>query len=139
LQRRDAIDDLRYISIQPKLIAMKKLLPYLLSATFLSCQNSQEIIIYKNRIAELEMRVDSLKAILELQSPNVLSAMSNGFTSAKSVTKKKKKNTARKSTSSASFVSSKPSYTGYCHGTTKKGYPCSRRVTSGLYCWQHGG
>jgi len=26
-----------------------------------------------------------------------------------------------------------------CHATTKKGYRCSRMVTNGYNCWQHGG
>ena len=89
-------------------------------------------------VQRLNGRIDSLVTIIGLLNP----AKPSLNTEDKKPSKKKTKavSTVSKSLYSAPVQkSTASSYTGYCHGITKKGYKCSRRVKSGLYCWQHGG
>ncbi|WP_208810027.1 DUF3157 family protein [Riemerella anatipestifer] len=56
---------------------------------------------------------------------------SNSRSSSVKTKNKKQKNSNRSSSYSSS------SYSGYCGAPTKKGGPCSRRVSGGGRCWQH--
>lgn len=126
---------------ETKRTAMKKFLLIIFIIPLFACQNSEQVGTYTQQIRELKSRVDPLQGVLNTNNPKVLSAAAE-FSSAKPVRKKATKASKKGYTvtshayARSSFASS---YTGYCHGRTKKGYPCFRQVKSGLYCWQHGG
>lgn len=123
---------------------MRHLLILIICATFFSCDSQNEINLYQRKIESLESKLDSLT--------NVIARMqADSIATAKIPASKKKGKAKNAITKSAAFTNrvvvpkrgvtsqSIESYDGYCHGITRKGYRCSRRVSSGLYCWQHGG
>jgi hypothetical protein len=117
---------------------MKKFIAFLLLIPFFACQQSPDVSNYQKRIYELELRVDSLTNVISslTQHQQFQSILPDVNSIGKS--KKKAKKKAVSLTSASSSYSSLAN-TGYCHGRTKKGTQCSRRVKSGFYCWQHGG
>lgn len=121
-----------------------------------SCQDTSESNDLKDRISNIEIKIDSLQnQIQKLSEPKSLP-----------VTKKKTALNKKKETNSDSqFLIKEPDQqpiekitaeqkqdipvkaTNYsysseshqCMGTTKRGARCKRMVRGGNYCWQHGG
>ena len=78
--------------------------------------------------------VDSLKQEIKILKAQL--AKCQGNAPADDTTEKVyKSNTGTKKSS----ISGSSSTSHQCHATTKKGYRCSRMVTNGYNCWQHGG
>lgn len=90
-----------------------------------SCHpNTAEIDELNWRIVKLENRIDSVVLILTTSVHPQSTPKIN-----------QKKTTLYKS----SKAKKQSGYSSQCMATTRKGYRCSRKVRSGVYCWQHGG
>ncbi len=91
---------------------------------FISCnQDSSEINTLRNKVNDLESRMNSFQLALNECQANNTSTPFGSNTPSPVKTKKY---------SSTSGYSSRQ-----CNGITKKGTRCKRTVKSGLYCYQH--
>ena len=124
-----------------------------------SCQDNNETIHLKQRVSELENRVDSLQLAIQLISqPPIKQPVKKKQLRAKSTAKKKEtelteidppiKDPVEKSTyttpapvsqsySPSNTERQSSSTSSQCMGITKKGARCKRMVRGGGYCWQH--
>src|SRR5687768_6307692 len=124
-----------------------------------SCKDDYETIHLKQRITDLENRVDSLQMAIQLISqPPIKQSVRKKQPRPKSATTKKQTDlteinpVVKEPVEKTTYTTSAPVSQSYspsntrrvssstssqCMGITKKGARCKRMVKGGGYCWQH--